>query len=313
MLGMFKRNTPVREKSRLQPALVLLLVVALQMALVASAAATPTPTPEPTETATVDPTPTQTIEPTAEPTRTPRPTATPSPTPTPQPAQDLAVSFFNNFCEAGEPLLATIFNTSATPLEGRTLRLRLWSESGVLEEHEHQISLPAYSTANLPLSNTAQPPWVKLEIELMDGPADPNPNNDSASCGVIAVATPESTEEPADFQAANNIAPGSASRAAPPPATGISTNAVWRQAAPTRTPTAAQPKATLAPLTAPAARPIANGVQPSLTPIGDAGGGLAPAPQSSFPGRTLLMTGVVLLAAGSSWAFYYLTRPPRNA
>jgi len=313
---MFEPNAPAREKARLQPALALLLAVVLELLMVASVAAQESPTPQPSETPTVEPTPseTPTLEPTeaAEPTKTPRPTATPSPTPTPLPAQDLAVSFFNNFCEAGEPLLATIFNASATPLEGRTLHLRLSTESGVVEEHDHQLSLPAYSTTNLPLSGTAQPPWVTLEIELIGGPPDPNPNNDSASCGVTAVATAEPTQ-PSDQTEVARVSPGSASRAAPPPASGISPNAVWRQAAPTATPTLPALQPTLAPLTAPAAKPIANGPQPSLTPIGDAGGGLAPAPQSPFPSRTLLMTGVVLLAAGSSWAFYYLTRPPRNA
>jgi hypothetical protein len=299
-----------------RPVLALLFVFVLQVAFAASVAAapTPTPTPEPTETATVEPTPTATIDPTAEPTKTPKPTATASPTPIPTavPAQDLAVSFFNNFCEAGEPLLATIFNTSATPLQSRTLRLRLSTEGGVLEEHDYEFSLPAYSSTNLPLTNSAQPPWVNLEIELLDEPADPNPNNNSASCGVSAAATVEPTPEPGEVEV-GSVLPGSRSPAAPPPASGVSTNAVWRQAAPTATPAVPAVQATLAPLTAPAAKPIANGPQPSLTPIGDAGGGLAPAPQSSFPSRTLLMIGVLLLAAGSSWAFYYLTRPPRNA
>jgi hypothetical protein len=313
---MFDHNTHARRRLRRQPALALLLVFALQVAFVASVAASPTPTPttEPTETATVDPTPPPTIEPTAEPTKTPRPTATASPTPTPTvvPAQDLAVSFFNNFCDAGQPLLATIFNTSATPLQGRTLRLRLTTESGVVEEHDHQLSLPAYSSANFPLTNTAQPPWMNLEIELLDGPADPNPNNDSVSCGVTAVATAVPTLPPGEPQI-GSVPPGSSSRAAPPPASGINPNSVWRQAAPTATQAAPAVQATLAPLIAPAAKPIANNPQPSLTPIGDAGGGLAPAPESSFPSRTMLMIGVVFLAAGSSWAFYYLTRPPRNA
>jgi hypothetical protein len=297
----------------LTPALAVVISALVQLALVASAAGeTPTPTVTPTVTVTETPTvePAATATSTAEPTKTPRPTSTPSPTPTPAPAQDLAVSFFNNFCEAGAPLLATIFNTSATPLEGRTIRLRLSAESGLLEEHDHQISLAPYSTANLPLLNMAVAPWVQLELQLIGGPDDPNANNNSVSCGVAAIATVEPTQAPGAAES-TYVAPGSASRAAPPPASGLGSNSVWRQAAPTTTPPALQP--TLAPLTAPASQPVANSPQPSLTPIGDAGGGLAPAPQSAFPSRTLMMSGVVLLAAGSSWAFYYLTRPPRNS
>jgi hypothetical protein len=297
----------------LRPALALLLAAALQLSLGVAVFAeeTPAPTVTPTETATSEPAPTET----AKPTRTPEPTATP----TPLPLQDLAVSFFNNFCEAGQPLLATIFNASATPLENRTLRLRLSGEDGVLEEHDHAFSLPAFGTANLPLYNAAQAPWVKLEIELVGGVADPNPNNDSASCGVAAIATAEPTQ-PAGSIEAGSIAPGTSSRSAPPPASGVGSGSVWRQALPTPTPalTAEEPvlQPTLAPVAAPpssSSRSVANGPQPSLTPIGDAGGGLAPQPRGSFPSRTLLMTGVVLLAAGSSWAFYYLTRPPKNA
>ena len=217
----------------------------------------------------------------------------------------------------GQPLLATIFNTSATTLDGRTVRLRLFSETGLLEEHDHQISLQPYGTANLPLFNSAAPPWVRLEMELVAGVPDPNPNNDSASCGVEAVPTAEAPTQaagPSDGAAPSSLAPGTSSRAAPPPASGVGSNSVWRQALPTATPAEPVLQPTLAPLTAPSlARPVANGPQPSLTPIGDAGGGVAAAPGAAFPSRTLLMTGVVLLAAGSSWAFYYLTRPPRNA
>jgi hypothetical protein len=297
----------------LRLALVTLIAAVLQFGLSGVSSADDTPTPAPTDTATVEPTATETPEPT----RTPRPTSTPTATPTPMPAQDLAVSFFNNFCEAGQPLLATIFNTSVTPLQNQTVRVTLSNENGVLEEHDHQITLPAYSTTNLPLFSTASPPWIKVEIQLMTGPADPNPNNDSASCGIAAIATEtpvEPTQGPGTAIAGgSNIVPGSSSRSAPPPASGVGENAVWRQPEPTPTGVPVLPTAA-APLTAPSsARPIANGPQPSLTPIGDAGGGLAPEPQGSFPSRTILMTGVVLLAAGSSWAFYYLTRPPKNA
>ncbi len=316
---MISPHSCTRVSLPLRVILALLLAGTLQFALPNASAAEPRPeskateaasqVPVPTETAT--PTPTQTPEPTA--TQTPQPTSTP--TATPQPAQDLAVSFFNNFCEAGQPLLATIFNTSATSLQSRTLRLRLFGENGLLEEHDHQISLPAYGTANLPLYNSAAPPWVRVEIELVTGVADPNSNNDSTSCGVAAVATEEPTPQPAAAGDSDlpPLSPGTSSRAAPPPASGISSNSVWHQAVPTPTPAEPVLQPTLAPLTAPSsARSIANGPQPSLTPIGDAGGGIAPAPQGTFPSRTLLMTGVVLLAAGSSWAFYYLTRP-RNA
>jgi hypothetical protein len=51
-----------------------------------------------------------------------------------------------------------------------------------------------------------------------------------------------------------------------------------------------------------------------LTPIGSAGGGLASQGDGGLlPNRTLMLIGVVFLTGGSSWAFYYLTRPPRNA
>jgi len=297
-----------RVRSWLPPVSGLLLAAALQFALAGAIAAeetpTPTETPTPNETATQEPAPTETVKPT----KTPVPTATP----TPLPAQDLAVSFFNNFCEAGQPLLATIFNTSATPLQNQTLRVRLSDQDKVLEEHDHQISLPAYGTTNLPLYNPAQPPWVKIEIRLVTGPADPNPNNDSASCGVAVLATEEPSQSE-DTLEESDLSPGTSSRAAPPPASGVGSNAVWRQALPTPTSAAPVLQPTLAPLTAPSSsQPIANGPQPSLTPIGDAGGGLAGEPQAAFPSRTLMMTGVVLLAAGTSWAFYYLTRP-KNA
>jgi hypothetical protein len=310
---MFRRNAAVGRRTMLKSALALALATALEFAVIGSAAAEETPTP----TATLPPTATATVEPTvpatAEPTRTPKPTATPSPSPTPLPAQDLAVSFFNNFCEAGEPLLATIFNTSATPLEGRTVRLRLTAESGLLEEHDHYLSLAPYSTANLPLLNPATPPWVQVEIQMMDGPEDPNLTNNSISCGVGALPATEATPtiEADALPESGSVAPGSASRAAPPPASGIGSS-VWRQVTPTAT-AAPVLQPTLAPLAAPASQPIANSPQPSLTPIGDAGGGLAPASTSAFPSKTLMMTGVVLLATGSSWAFYYLTRPPRSA
>jgi hypothetical protein len=307
---MKQSNAHARARLYLRGALILLTVSSLQFGLYGTSAAE-TPSPTATETVTVEPT----VTGTPEPTKTPRPTSTPTATPTPPPAQDLAVSFFNNFCNAGQPLLATVFNTSATPLENQTLRLTLSDEKGVLEEHDHQVSIPAYGTMNLPLFNPASPPWMKVEMRLVTGPADPNPANDSASCGVAAVAT-ETPAEPTQTQemaGAANFVPGSSSRSAPPPASGIGGNAVWRQPEPT--PTALSPQPTVvAPLTAPSsAQPIANGPQPSLTPIGDAGGGLAPQTRAAFPSRTLLMTGVVLLAAGTSWAFYYLTRPPKNA
>jgi hypothetical protein len=299
-------NALARVRRSPRPAIALLLAAALLLVPMGPAAAeeTPTPTPTPAETATQEPTPTETVKPT----RTPEPTATP----TPMPAQDLAVSFFNNFCEAGQPLLATVFNTSATPLEGRTLRLRLEGENGSLEEHDHTISLPPYGTLNLPLYNPAAPPWVKLQISLVGGPADPNPHNDSASCGVAPLPTAQPAPS-SEVMGTTDLAPGTSSRSAPPPASGLGSNSVWRQALPTPTPAAPLLQPTLAPLTAPPSQPIANGPQPSLTPIGDAGGGLAPEPESAFPSRTLLMTGVVLLAAGTSWAFYYLTRPPKGA
>jgi hypothetical protein len=60
-------------------------------------------------------------------------------------------------------------------------------------------------------------------------------------------------------------------------------------------------------------RAQANSAQPTLTPLGDAGGGLAAAPEGGLlSSRTLMLVGVVFLAGGSSWAFYYLTKPPRN-
>ncbi len=313
-------HASARVRLPLRVVMAVIFAVGLLFALPGPAVAdaeTPTPTPaesatqelEPTATVTQELTATATQEPTV--TKTPKPTSTPTPpaTPTPLPGQDLAVSFFNNSCEVGGPLLVTIFNTSATPLVDRTLRLRLVGESGLLEEHDHLIGLPAFGTANLPLLNKAVPPWVRIEIELISGVADPNANNDTASCGVMAPPVEESTQQPPPFENPD-LSPGTSSLSAPPPASGIGSNSVWRPAVPTPTavPLVVQP--TLAP---PAGRVIANDPQPALTPISDAGGGIAAAPQGAFPSRTLLMFGVVLLAAGTSWAFYYLTRPPRNA
>ncbi len=253
-----------RVRVPLRALLALSLAVGMLLALSDAAAAEETPTPTPTETESqeVNPTPTPTLTPTAtqEPTatRTPRPTSTPTATPTPPPAQDLAVSFFNNFCEAGEPLLATVFNTSSTPLETRTLRLRLLGETGLLEEHDHQIGLPPYGAVNLPLLNPATPPWVRIEIELLTGVADPNPNNDSTSCGVVVAATLEPAQQP-DSLDGMDLRPGTSSASAPPPASGIGSNQVWRQPPPTPTPLV---QSTLVPLTAPSGRAVANDPQP---------------------------------------------------
>ena len=312
---MTKRSALARVKMAMRPLLTIFLAGALQWMAAVVAAETPTPTPTQTQTVTPQPSPTATEDAEPTPTRTPKPKPTSTPSPTPLPAHDMAVSFFNNFCEAGQPLLATVFNTSATTLESGTLRVSLFGEEGLLEEHDHSVSLGPYGTANLPLFNPATPPWMRVEIILVTGGMDSNPNNDSASCGVTAVEilTAESLQTPGASEE-THVAPGTSSRAAPPPASGVGTNSVWRQALPTPTPGEAPVQATTAPLSAPSsAQPIANVPQPSLTPIGDAGGGVAPAPQKPFPSRTLMMTGVVLLAAGTSWAFYYLTRPPKNA
>jgi len=271
-----------------RPALAFLLALMLQ-AVVGAASAEGTPSP-----ASPTPTPTKTVEATstAIASATKSPTATPSPTPVP--AQDLAVAFFNNFCDKGQPLMATIFNTSATPLAGRSVRLRLSTDSGVLEEHDHYLNLDPYSSVNLPLANTARTPWVQIEITLLGTPADPNPNNDSSGCGVPG----EASESPqADVASGGRAGPAEGA-----------TNDTWRQPAPSQTPTPStrQPARAVAGVTS-------NSPQPSLTPIGDAGGGLAPSAGGGFASRTLLLTGVVLLAGGSSWAFYYLTRPPKNA
>jgi hypothetical protein len=214
----------------------------------------------------------------------------------PPPAQDLAVVFFNNFCELDQPLMATVFNTSATPLSGRTVRLRLSTESGVLEEHDHYLNLAPQASVNLPLANTARPPFVKIEIVLLESPADPNPNNDSSSCGVPAPATGEPSAEPTKKPAGRVLPVGG----------GSSGDATLRQAAGQPTP---QPQTTRGP-----ARAQTNSPQPSLTPIGSAGGGLAPQSEGGLlANKTLMLIGVVFLTGGSSWAFYYLTRPPRNA
>lgn len=312
---MTKRSAHARAKAVLRLLPILFLALAPQLALGGTAVFADTPTPAPTATATTPPaTATATEEP--EPTKEPKPTRTPTPSPTPVPSVDISVSLFNNFCEAGQPLLATVLNASPTPLQGGTVRVRLFGAGGLLEEHDHHLSLAPTGSTNLPLSNTASPPWIRVDVALMSGGIDTNPNNDSVSCGVTAEAAPTiGPAETADSASGevSNVVPGTSSRAAPPPASGIGNDSVWRQAEPTPTPTVA-PLPTVAPASAPAsAQPIANGPQPSLTPIGDAGGGVAPANESPFPSRTLMMTGVVLLAAGSSWAFYYLTRPPRNA
>jgi hypothetical protein len=283
-------------------ATVLLTATPAQAEPAPTATATTTPTPGATSRAPqvtmASPTATATpsVTPSATATRTPKPTATP--TATPVPAQDLAVAFFNNFCEPGQPLLVTVFNSSATPLPGRTVRLRLSGESGVLEEHDHYLELAPLASVNLPLANAAQPPWVAVEIEVLGEPADPNAGNDSASCGVAAsAAQPEPTSQPL-------------ASSEPPSVGGSARDATLRQA-PRPSPTA--PVAAAQPVRAPS-RPQANSPQPSLTPIGSAGGGLAPPPQEGLiPSRTLMLAAAVLLAGGGSWGFYYLTRPPKNA
>jgi hypothetical protein len=192
--------------------------------------------------------------------------------------------------------MATVFNTSATPLNGRTVRLRLSTESGVLEEHDHYLSLAPLASVNLPLANTAQPPWVKIEIVLLESSADPNQNNDSSSCGVPATVTDEPPAE-ATKKPAGRVLPVSG---------GSSGDATLRQAGAQPT---VPPQATRAPT-----RAQTTSLQPSLTPIGSAGGGLASQGGSGLlPNKTLMLIGVVFLTGGSSWAFYYLTRPPRNA
>ncbi|HLG12096.1 MAG TPA: hypothetical protein VI876_10075 [Dehalococcoidia bacterium] len=268
-----------------------------------SAPPSPSPSPSPTPTATTTTKAETAATPTASATATATkaPTATPSPTPspTPVPAQDLAVVFFNNFCERDQPLMATVFNTSATPLEGRTVRLTLSTESGVLEEHDHYLSLEPLASVNLPLANTARPPWVTIQISLLESPADPNAGNDSSSCGVPA---PESQvqETPTASPAA---ARGSSASG------GATADATWRQAGAAAPP---QPGAQVQPTRAPA-RAQTNLAQPTLTPLGDAGGGLAAAPEGGLlSSRSLMLAGVVFLAGGGSWGFYYLTRPPKN-
>ena len=322
---MIRQHVPAPAKLLLRVLAAVILASLLALALPDGAASheDPEKTPTPTQTSEAQqPIPTETPQATATPeptsTQRPRPTATATATATPLPAQDVAVAFFNNFCAPGQPLLATIFNTSATPLESRTLRLQLYTENGLVEEHDHFVSLPPFGTMNLPFLHPAEPPWVKVEISLVDGPADPNPGNDSVICGV---ADPEATAgtstesgDDGDFELPD-LSPGTSSSSAPPPASGLGSGSVWRQVAPT--PTQAPPPT---PEPSPAqtggttsSPPRSNDPQPALTPIGDAGGGLAGESGGAFPSRALMTTGIVLLAAGTSWAFYYLTRPPRNA
>jgi hypothetical protein len=305
---MNQRNAPARATSgqRLREhlkraGLAILLAVSVHFvaAVAAVESAPPSPTPENRSQLEVTPSPSPSPSPTPRPTR--EPTATP--TATPVPAQDLAVVFFNNFCSLDQPLMATVFNTSATPLQGRTIRLRLSSDTGLMEEHDHFITLAPLANINLPLLNPARAPWVKIEIELLEAPADSNPANDSSSCGVAAPESP--TAEPT---APPTVVSGR--RVPPAVAGGASSESTLRQPEVTPTPPAAsQVQPTRAP-----ARAQTNSPQPSLTPIGDAGGGL---PSQSgggfFASRTLMLTGVVLLAAGSSWGFYYLTRPPKGS
>jgi hypothetical protein len=291
-------GTGIRPRNALVRAcLALLLGLTASLAAVASAeSAPPSPTPTPTATATATAPSQIAMTPTPAATRAPTATPSPTPSPTPVPAQDVAVVFFNNFCDLGQPLMATVFNTSATPLKGRNVRLRLSGESGVLEEHDHYLSLGPLASVNLPLANTAQPPRVKIEIILLDAPADPNPNNDSSSCGVPAAQSDEPAPEPTKKPGGRALPAGGASGG-----DGVSRQAA--AAAPT-----ALPQATRGPT-----RAQTNNPQPSLTPIGSAGGGLAPQGEGGLlPSSTLMLAGVVFLTGGTSWAFYYFTRPPRN-
>jgi hypothetical protein len=288
----------------LRAGLALLLATSLLLvtgdAAVESAEPTATPSPSPAATATATSQPETASTPTPRPTKAP--TATPTPTPTPVPAQDLAVAFFGNLCEFDHPLMATVFNTSATPLTNRTVRLRLTTQTGLLEQHDHYLSLEPLGSANLPLAHKARAPWVRIEVFLLDAPEDPNPDNDSYTCDVAA---PSPTETPVTQPTQTP------SGRALPVSGGPAGDATLRQtsASPTAPPVN-QVQATRAP-----ARAQTNSPQPSLTPISDAGGGLAPPPAegSLLDSRTLMLAAVVFLAGGSSWAFYYLTRPPRNA
>jgi hypothetical protein len=170
----------------------------------------------------------------------------------------------------------------------------------VLEEHDHYLSLEPLASTNLPLANHARAPWVKIEITLLETPEDPNASNDSSSCGVPAAATAEPGPQPTQVAGgrASSVSGGSAGAA------------TLRQAAASPTP---PPVAQVQPTTRAVSRAQTNSPQPSLTPIGDAGGGLASQPKPGLlASRTLMLAGVVFLAGGSSWAFYYLTRPPKT-
>jgi len=275
-------------------------------------AAQASPTPQPTPTATPTTTPAASpAEATATPSPSPAATRPPKPDPTatatPLPAADLAVLFLNNFCREGEPLLVSVYNLTSAPVEGRLLRLRLSWAGGLLEETDRRISLPPLGSANLPLAAPARGPWVAVQTWLVDdGPQDPDPANNAVVCQVGGSDATAAAADPAPSAAAAGAADSGPPAAGPRRASGAQAASQPVAATPAPEPSRAPAAA------APAPRAAANNTpRPALTPIGDAGGGVAPARQGAFPNRTLLMAGVMVLAAGSSWAFYYLTRPER--
>ena len=48
----------------------------------------------------------------------------------------------------------------------------------------------------------------------------------------------------------------------------------------------------------------------NLTPTGAAGGGTAPV--ALRPNQTLMAAGLIVLAAGASWGFYYFVKPQHD-
>jgi hypothetical protein len=74
------------------------------------------------------------------------------------------------------------------------------------------------------------------------------------------------------------------------------------------TPTPKPPRTVATPKRAPTdARPITN-----LTPTGSAAGGQGPDASRSAINQVLMLFGLVAVAAGGSWGFYYFLKPPKD-
>jgi hypothetical protein len=115
---------------------------------------------------------------------------------------------------------------------------------------------------------------------------------ETGSSGAWRPAPAGSAPQPKPAQSAPK--PEASEKAAPEPP----------EAMPTRTPRAQASSRDRAPTNA---RPISN-----LTPTGAAAGGPGPRSEGTQASKVLMLAGLVAVAAGGSWGFYYFLRPPKD-